>query len=355
MSTRNFISILLLIGGIVLSPAASARKKAKVPDEKDMAAYLLVYFKDDTHSLHMALSADGYSFTDVNNGRPVVSGDTIAQQRGIRDPHIMRGPDGAFYLAMTDLHIYAQEAGYRDTQWKRDGKAYGWGNNRAVVLMRSTDLIHWTHSCFRLDEAFPGYEEVGCVWAPQTIYDPEAGKLMIYFTMRYGNERCELYYAYTDDAFTRMTTEPKRLFNYPKKFSYIDGDITKVGDKYHLYYVAQEGCAGIRHAVSDSIHSGYVYDDGWYDSEPRGCEAPNIWKRIGEDRWVLMYDIYSLKPHNFGFRETTDFKTFTDLGHFNKGVMKATNFTIPKHGAVIHLTAKEARRLARYWGCDMKF
>lgn len=138
MSTRNFISILLLIGGIVLSPAASARKKAKVPDEKDMAAYLLVYFKDDTHSLHMALSADGYSFTDVNNGRPVVSGDTIAQQRGIRDPHIMRGPDGAFYLAMTDLHIYAQEAGYRDTQWERDGKAYGWGNNRAVVLDRKS-------------------------------------------------------------------------------------------------------------------------------------------------------------------------------------------------------------------------
>lgn len=92
MSTRNFIAILLLIGCIVLSPAASARKKAKVPDEKDMAAYLLVYFKDDTHSLHMALSADGYSFTDVNNGRPVVSGDTIAQQRGIRDPHIMRRP-----------------------------------------------------------------------------------------------------------------------------------------------------------------------------------------------------------------------------------------------------------------------
>ena len=56
----------------------------------------------------------------------------------------MRGPDGAFYLAMTDLHIYAREAGYRETQWERDGEKYGWGNNRALVLMRSTDLIHWT-------------------------------------------------------------------------------------------------------------------------------------------------------------------------------------------------------------------
>lgn len=87
----------------------------------------MVYFKDDTHSLYMALSPDGYSFTDVNNGQPVIAGDSIALQRGIRDPHIMRGPDGAFYLAMTDLHIYAREAGYRETQWERDGEKYRLG------------------------------------------------------------------------------------------------------------------------------------------------------------------------------------------------------------------------------------
>lgn len=30
--------------------------------------------------------------------------------------------------------------------------------------------------------------------------------------------------------------------------------------------------------------------------------------------------------------------------------MKTTNFTSPKHGAVIHLTKKEAEKLARHWG-----
>ena len=355
MSLKKHLFLILLVVCQIVSPTISAKKKVGIPSEKDMAAYLMVYFKDDTHSLYMALSPDGYSFTDVNNGQPVIAGDSIALQRGIRDPHIMRGLDGAFYLAMTDLHIYAREAGYRETQWERDGEKYGWGNNRALVLMRSTDLIHWTRSNVRLDTAFPGYEEIGCAWAPETIYDKTEGKLMIYFTMRFGNGRNKLYYAYTDDDFTHLTSEPKPLFDYPKDFSYIDGDITQVDGQYHLFYVAQEGCAGIRQAVSDSIHSGYVYDDAWYDVEPRGCEAPNIWKRIGENRWVLMYDIYSIKPHNFGFRESSDFKTFTDLGHFNKGVMKATNFSIPKHGAVIHLTAKEARRLARHWGCDLKF
>jgi len=63
-----------------------------------------------------------------------------------------------------------------------------------------------------------------------------------------------------------------------------------------------------------------------------------------------MYDVFGLRPNNMGFSETTDFKTFTKLGYFNDGVMKATNFSSPKHGAVISLTAAEARRLADHWG-----
>ena len=74
--------------------------------EEDMGAYLFVFFSDPTHSLFMATSHDGYTFTAVNNGNPIMSGDTVAEQRGVRDPHITRGPDGAFYLAMTDLHIF---------------------------------------------------------------------------------------------------------------------------------------------------------------------------------------------------------------------------------------------------------
>lgn len=55
-------------------------------------------------------------------------------------------------------------------------------------------------------------------------------------------------------------------------------------------------------------------------------------------------------PHNFGFAETSDFKAFKDLGHFDSGVMKRTNFSEQKHGAVCWLTKKEARRLEKHWG-----
>jgi len=317
-------------------------------------AYLMVYFKDDTHSLYMALSDDGYSFTDINDGKPVIGGDTIALQKGIRDPYIMRGPDGLFYLAMTDLHIFAQKAGYRDTEWERDGREYGWGNNKGLVLMKSKDLINWSRANLRVDMAFPGYENIGCAWAPELIYDDKEDKIMMYFTMRFGTEPNKLYYSYMNKDFTGMETEPQILFRY-KDITCIDGDITKVGNKYHLFYVMHDNGAGIKQAVSDKINSDYVYDPKWYDPEPQACEAPNVWKRIGKEKWVLMYDIYGVNPHNFGFSETSDFVNFTNLGHFNEGVMKATNFTSPKHGAVIHLTKKEAERLAKYWGVEMKF
>jgi len=339
----------LLLSLLALSLASALMASARVPADSELGAYLLVYFHDETHSLHMALSSDGYRFTAVNDGRPVIDGKEIAEQKGIRDPHIARGPDGAFYLAMTDLHIFAQKEGLRPTEWERDRKAYGWGNNRGFVFMKSADLITWSRAHVRVDLAFPGLADIGCAWAPETVYDARQKKLMVHFTMRFGNGRNRLYYSYVDDAFTRLETAPALLFEYPKEISYIDSDIVQAGDKFHLFYVPHDGMPGIKQAVSDSLTSGYVYDPALCDPEPKACEAPNAWKRIGQDKWVLMYDIYGIQPHNFGFSETSDFKTFTKLGRFNEGVMKTVNFTGPKHGAVIAFTPAEARKLADHW------
>jgi hypothetical protein len=251
---------------------------------------------------------------------------------------------------MTDLHVFGKEAGYRTTKWERDEK-YGWGNNRGFVLMKSFDLIHWTRSNVIIEELFPDLD-VACAWAPQTIYDPEEGKMMLYFTMRLGGKgKTKLYYAYTNNDFTTLLTRPHLLFNYPDStVQILDADITSLPDgRFCMMYVVQENPGGIKMAFSDKINSDYVYRPGQVDFEPRACEAPNVWKRIGEDKWVLMYDIFSVNPHNFGFAETTDFETFTNLGHFDKGVMRRTNFSVQKHGAVIQLTKEEADRLAEHY------
>jgi predicted GH43/DUF377 family glycosyl hydrolase len=174
--------------------------------------------------------------------------------------------------------------------------------------------------------------------------------MMIYFTMRLGHGQTKLYYSYTDDAFTKLETYPEELFKYPRNTQILDADITQVGDRFHMFYVAQEQGGGIKQAVSAKINRDYVFDPAKVDPETVGCEAPTIWKRHGENKWVLMYDVFGLQPNNMGFSETSDFKTFTKLGYFNDGVMKAANFSSPKHGAVISLTAAEAKRLADHWG-----
>jgi hypothetical protein len=350
--------------GIEIVPSLEKPNSARKLEEKDMAGYLLVYFKDQTHSAYLAISRDGYTFTDINGGRPLFDGAALAEQKGVRDPSLSRGPDGAFYLAMTDLHVNGQRAGYRATQWERPEAQYGWGNNRALVMMKSWDLIHWTHSDFRIDNAFPELAEIGCCWAPAMLFDEEKGKMMISFTMKLGRGVDRIYYAYTDDAFTKMETKPEVLFTFPvpegnladnvrDRLHVIDSDITKVNGKFHLFYSSKEsGTPGIEHAVSDRINGGYSLNQKRVDPETVSCEAPNLFKRLGTNVYVLMYDAYG--AGNMGFSETTDFVTFKNIGRFNQGVMKAINFTSPKHGAVTYLTMEELKAIVDHWKVDIK-
>ncbi|CAN7168343.1 glycoside hydrolase family 43 protein [Pseudoduganella sp. LjRoot289] len=331
-----------------IAPLANAAH----PGENDMKAYLLSYFKDETHSIYFATSTDGYTFTDVNGGAPVLLGKDLAEQKGVRDPHLMRGPDNAFYLSMTDLHIYAQKEGLRATEWERPREQYGWGNNRSLILMKSYDLINWTHALVRVPDLFAAYQDIGAAWAPQTIFDTERKKLMVYFTVRHKGGHNHMVYAYADNDFTTLETTPKQLFTYPDKDkSTIDGDITKVGDKYHLFYVAHDTPGGLRHAVSDRINQGYQYDPRKVDPETVACEAPMLWRRIGSDRYILMYDVFGANPNNMGFSETTDFVNYKNLGRFNDpgSAMKATNFSGPKHASVTHITAEELARLQSHF------
>lgn len=325
----------------------------KQPKESELKAYLFVYFKDETHSVYFATSKDGYTFTDVNHGNPVLLGEEVAEQKGVRDPHIYRGPDNAFYMSMTDLHIFAKEKGLRATQWERPDETHGWGNNKNLILMKSFNLIDWTLARVNVAQLFPDAGDLGVVWAPETIFDEDKQQLMVYFTTRVGKGTDHLVYSYANSDFNTLTELPKNLFEYPKSgVGSIDADITKVGNKFHMFYVAHEKPGNIRLASSIQLNSGYVFDPQKVDPEPVAAEAPTLWRRHGTTTYVLMYDVFKAKPkNNMGFSETTDFVTFTNLGRFNEpgSKMKATNFANPKHGAVISITQHEAERLVRYF------
>jgi predicted GH43/DUF377 family glycosyl hydrolase len=326
------------------------------PREQELRSYLFVYFKDETHSIYFATSTDGYTFTDVNDGKPVLLGIDVAEQRGVRDPHIARGPDHAFYMVMTDLHVFGREAGVRTTQWERPGEEYGWGNNKNLLLMKSYDLLHWTLARVPVAERFEAAKNVGAVWAPQTIYDPTRRKLMVYYTTRDKNGPNHLVYSYANHDFTILETAPQSLFNYPVAGkSAIDGDITKVGDEYHLFYVAHDQPGYLKQAISSKINAGYRFDPQKVDPETVANEAPNLWRRHGTNTYVLMYDVFGAKPrNNMGFSETTDFVHFKNIGRLNDpdSRMKGTNFANPKHGAVIAITPEEAERLQDYFAAQ---
>ena len=357
---KTFLALLAAL--LPLAPLSA--KKHKALTDKKAGAYLMVYHKDYDHSLHMAVSYDGYEWTSLNNDEAVIWGDTIAVQHGIRDPHIFRGPDGGFYLAMTDLHLFTQRSKYegsnkvravseyRDTEWDRDGKAYGWGNNKGLVLMKSFDLVHWTRTNIDFSKLPTAegvnWSEVGCVWAPETVYDEERKQLMVHFTMREGSGRNRIFYMYMNDDFTQMLGAPKLLFEAPgQKYDVIDSDIIKVGDTYHFFYVSHENTARPVHATSKCITGPYEIDNLYDDGEKQGHEAPNCWKRFRQNKYVLMFDNYHRNPHNFGFVETEDFRTFKPIGYFDdkESPMVRTNFSEQKHGSVIWLTKKEADRL----------
>lgn len=329
------------------------RARVAAPAEKDLSSYLFVYFKDETHSVYFATSKDGYTFTDVNNGEPILLGTDVAEQKGVRDPHLFRGPDNAFYMAMTDLHIFAREAGFRTAEWERSHEDYGWGNNKNLILMKSYDLIHWTLARVAVDARFEEAKDLGAVWAPQTIYDPAKKKVMVYYTTRVKRGPNHMVYSYANDDFTTLEIAPKTLFTYPVAGkSAIDGDITKVGDRYHLIYVAHDEPGYLKQAVSNKINEGYVFDPKKVDPETVATEAPTVWRRHATNTYVLMYDVFGAKPkNNMGFSETTDFVSFKNIGRFNEpgSPMKATNFANPKHGAVIAITPAEAKRIQEYF------
>ena len=152
------------------------------------------------------------------------------------------------------------------------------------------------------------------------------------------------------NMFAPKPGKPEVLFTYPKEGKEaIDGNIICKDGVYHLFYCSHDGKTGIKQATSESITGPWKFDDRLVDPERIGCEAPSVYKLIGEDRWVLMFDVYRANPMNFGFSETTDLEHFTSIGRFDEGVMRRTNFDGQKHGAVTWLTRDEAKRLEEYW------
>ncbi len=344
MKKINLIKLFTLYAFLVISANGWSRK---APDsERAYKGYLFAYFEGTgtqglQEHLRFAISQDAIHWKALNRNYPVVSSDTISKSGGIRDPHILRGEDGrSFYIVATDMNV----------------ARYGWGANPGIVLMKSNDLIHWTHSYIELSKAFPKkFGDAYWVWAPQTIYDPVARKYMIYFTLkRNGNKDLVTYYAYANKDFTAFEGEPKVLFG--ARYGSIDNDIICKDGVWHLFYKGntkdrkgKETKNGIQQATAKSLHGkwkeDFLYLDAYAGKTP--VEGSSIFKLNDSETYVLMYDLYTSGRF--------EYQTSTDLYHFTsepKAFQKDFN---PRHGSVISLTQNEMDALSEEWGENAPF
>ncbi|QMW00611.1 family 43 glycosylhydrolase [Spirosoma foliorum] len=321
---KNALYLLVLI--ISLTTSLKAQNQ---PRKEPYSAYLFAYFtgnSGDEEAIRFAISKDGYNYKALNYNEPIMPSAEISSTGGVRDPHILRGQDGkTLYMVVTDMHVAKN----------------GWGPNVAMVLLRSTDLVHWKSSKVDVPATFAEFNGVNRVWAPQTIYDPTQKKYMIYWSMRFGNEADKIYYAYANADFTGLETAPKLLFTNPAGGSCIDADIVQKDGQYHLFYKTEGSGNGIKKATSTSLTGPFTQYDTYLQQTTDPVEGSSVFKLINSDKYVLMYDVYTKGRY--------EFTESTDLTHFKKIDGQISMNFKPRHGTIIPITQAEEKALTQQW------
>jgi hypothetical protein len=271
-----------------------------------------------TAGLRMLYSADGYKWNDL---------DTVLIRPGVgskvmRDPSIVRGPDGTFHLVWTS----------------------GWNTDKGFGYASSKDLINWSEQQF-----IPVMEhetETVNVWAPELFYDDVNKQFIIIwastipFRFAKGQEEEKnnhrMYYTVTKDF---KTFSPTKLFLDPG-FSVIDCVIVKRGAEDYVLVLKDNTRPNRNIKVAFGKTALGPYEN---ISEPftgSFTEGPTVMK-MGND-WLIFYDAY--RDKRYDALRTKDFKTFENISNA---------VTIPeghKHGTIFTANKKIVDNLKKWAG-----
>jgi hypothetical protein len=336
MSKNSFFFAFILF---VLNSYTSVGQQKRLPD---FDGYLFAYFegsgdKNIQEQLRFAVSSDAVNWFALNGNKPIIASEKISSTGGIRDPHILRGEEpNSYYITATDMYTFKD----------------GWGRNPGIVMLHSKDLISWKHNVVDLAKSYPAkFGNVQWVWAPQTIYDPQVKKYLVYFTVRFNNDnRLDFYGAYANKDFSGFEKEPKLMFS--SKYGAIDGDIVYKDGTYNMFFKGntkdssgKEISNGIQKATSKSLWGPWKEDFKYldaYSEQKIVVEGSSVFKLNDSKEYVLMYDLYADLRY--------EFQRSTDLIHFSSKPEKFTKNFNPRHGSVISITRNEARSLQSVWG-----
>lgn len=282
--------------------------------------YLFSYFTGNGEDgLHLAHSTDGYKWTALNGGRSLLK-PTAGQDKLMRDPSIVRGPDGRFHMVWT-------------VSWKERGIGYS----------SSADLIDWA-----AQRDIPVMEHEATArncWAPELFYDGKSELYYIYWSttipgrfpatdsqLRADGDHAgynhRIYFVTTKDF---ETFSPTRLC-YDPGFNAIDSAVIRNGEVYAMFLKDEtdqplKPQKNIRVAESSNAAGPYgpasapITGDTW-------AEGPAPLK-VG-NRWLVYFDEY--RDHKYGVVSSPDLDIWTDESarlEAPQGMRHGTAFAVP--------------------------
>jgi len=292
------------------------------------SAFLFSYFtRNGEDGVHLAYSRDGVNWLALNGGKSVITPAITGSGRGwqewntsaalMRDPSILRGPDGTFHLVWT-------------VAW----------TDHAIGVAHSRDLIHWSEQTrVPVMEHEP---DALNTWAPDLFYDDATKEFVIVWassipgrfpatdsiaqkTSR-GRADHRLYFTTTKDF---KTYTPAKLL-YDGGFCAIDGTIAKRGDTYYLVMKDETFYPPHRNIrIAASKHATGPYGPASPAITDQDTEGPSVLH--SGDWWYIYYDEYT-RGH-YGAVRSHDFEhwePFRDSLKTPRGIRHGSAFLAPQ-------------------------
>ncbi len=303
--------------GLAATASACATGQSTRGDE----ALMFSSFRDNGQDgLHLAWSRDGLTWSALKNDTSF-----LAPQVGghlMRDPCIMRGPDGQFHMVWT-------------TGW--------WENNIGVA--HSPDLIHWSEQTMLPVMAYA--PNVINTWAPEIIYDDAAGEYVIFWasaipgtfpeTEDRGDIRSTLgvginhriYCTKTRDFATYADTA---LF-YDGGFVSIDASILRDGSRYIMFIKDETK----RPTPEKNIRIAYAASaQGPFGAASPPISPPGVWVegptaiKIGEDFYLYCDAYMEHRMMTLRSRDLAHWEDVSAQAAFPPGTRHGTVFRAPQ-------------------------
>lgn len=209
-----------------------------LPRKEEPERYFLGYFTGeglaDGEQLRFGLSTgnSALDWVGLGNGRPSL----VSQlgDQGLRDPFIIRSPDGdTFYMIATDLN------------WFNRNRDYQINDTQHIEVFESHDLVNWSPQ--RHVKVAP--DSAGNAFAPEAYWDDSIGAYVVFWAQAIWQDQVnrtnpgnqQMWYTTTRDF---RTFTPPAVWQDPHPLSRIDTTVIKVGDAYYRFTKNEAGNAG---------------------------------------------------------------------------------------------------------------